>query len=39
MKLIDIDELDFRIKLLGKPTPKQVVDLIAEMYRELRQED
>lgn len=34
-KLINLDELEKRIKALHKPTPEQVVNLITEMYGEL----
>lgn len=36
MKFIDLDELNARIKQLKKPTPFQVIDLITEMYKELK---
>ena len=36
MKFIDLDELNDRIKQLKKPTPFQVIDLITEMYTEIR---
>ena len=32
-ELIDLDELERRVKQLGKPTPFQVIDLIADMYK------
>lgn len=34
-KRINLDELENRVKVLGKPTPQQVVNLITVMYREL----
>lgn len=34
-KRIDLDYLADRIKAWGKPTPQQVLDLIAQMYKEL----
>lgn len=36
MKFIDLDELDARIKKLNRPTPEQVVNLITQMYAELK---
>lgn len=35
MKLIDLNELDSRIKQMTKPTPQQVVNLIIKMQGEL----
>lgn len=34
MKFIDLNDLEQRIKLLNKPTPEQVVNLITRMYKE-----
>ena len=36
-KRINLDELEERIKAWGKPTPFQVIDLITQMYKELRE--
>lgn len=36
MKLINLDELDRRIKLIGKATPHQVVNLIIQMQGEMK---
>lgn len=36
---INLDKLEARIKLLNRPTPQQVVDLITQMYSELNHED
>jgi hypothetical protein len=33
---INLDELEARVKQLGRPTPYQVIDLITQMYKELR---
>lgn len=37
-KLIDLDVLDERLNAIHKPTPYQVIDMIADMYRELKEE-
>lgn len=36
MKYINLDELDRRIKAMGRPTPFQVVALVMAMYKELK---
>lgn len=36
---INLDELEARIKLMSKPTPFQVIDLIILMYEELRSKE
>jgi len=36
MKLINLNDLEQRIKLITKPTPQQVVDLITKMYKEIK---
>lgn len=36
-KHINLDQLEKRIKAMGRPTPFQVIDLIAQMYKELKE--
>lgn len=36
MKLINLDELNERIKAIKRPTPYQVIDLITAMYAEIK---
>lgn len=38
MRFIDLDVLDKRIKQIHRPTPYQVLEIIAEMHRELEAE-
>lgn len=34
MKLIDLNELEKRLKSFGKPTPQDAVNIIMNMYKE-----
>lgn len=36
--MIDLNELDGRIKQMNKPLPQDVVNLIMQMYKELKGE-
>lgn len=36
---INLDELDKRIRQIHRPTPQQVINLIMEMYGELKKGD
>lgn len=36
MKLIDLSELELRISKINHPTPFDVLDIISQMYKELK---
>lgn len=36
MRLINLDDLNTRIEQLNKPVPQDVINLIMQMYKELK---